>query len=263
MRLFRDWASDAPDEVTGIVNLTSAPPLPPIPEAWHGKPVAAFVACSVGPVDEAEALVREFRTVAEPIVDLLGPMPYNVIQTLLDPLWGKGTQAYFKATNLSGLDDALIEKLAEVHLQVPGPQAEIHIHQMGGALARVPEGATSFSERSMPFVLNAVTGWHDEAQADAHIAWARAVVDAAAEPRRGARTSTTSAIPGRGGARTARRPTSASPRSSASTTRRTSSGSTRTSSRKEPGGGAGGPLRRPPAQIPPLDLSVTRMWRNW
>ncbi len=91
-------------------------------------------------------------------------MPYNVIQTLLDPLWGKGTQAYFKATNLSRLDDALIEKLAEVHLQVPGPQAEIHIHQMGGAVARVPEDATSFSERSMPFVLNAVTGWHDGAR---------------------------------------------------------------------------------------------------
>ena len=107
-------------------------------------------------------------------------MPYNVIQTLLDPLWGKGTQAYFKATNLSRLDDALIEKLAEVHLQVPGPQAEIHIHQMGGAVARVPEGATSFSERSMPYVLNAVTGWHDEGRADAHIAWARAVVEAAA-----------------------------------------------------------------------------------
>jgi FAD/FMN-containing dehydrogenase len=179
MRLFRDWAPDAPDEVTGLVNLTSAPPLPPIPESWHGKPVAAFVACSVGPVDEAEAHVRDFRTVAEPIVDLLGPMPYNVIQTLLDPLWGKGTQAYFKATNLSGLDDALIGRLAEVHLEVPGPQAEIHIHQMGGAVGRVPDGATSFSERSMPFVLNAVTGWHDAGQAEAHIAWARAVVEAA------------------------------------------------------------------------------------
>ena len=32
---------------------------------------------------------------------------------------------------------------------------------MGGAVGRVPEGATAFGERSMPFVLNAVTGWHD------------------------------------------------------------------------------------------------------
>ena len=58
---------------------------------------------------------------------------YNVMQTLLDPLWGKGIHAYFKGTNLSRLDDALIEKLVERHLAAPGPQAEIHIHQMGGA----------------------------------------------------------------------------------------------------------------------------------
>src|SRR3954447_13175051 len=30
LRVFRDWAGDAPDEITGIVNLTSAPPLPVI-----------------------------------------------------------------------------------------------------------------------------------------------------------------------------------------------------------------------------------------
>ena len=41
-----------------------------------------------------------FRAVAEPVADLLGPMPYSVIQTLLDPLWPKGINAYFKATNL-------------------------------------------------------------------------------------------------------------------------------------------------------------------
>jgi FAD/FMN-containing dehydrogenase len=32
----------------------------------------------------------------------------------------------------------------------------------------------------MPFVLNAVTGWHDTGAADEHIAWARAVNDTAA-----------------------------------------------------------------------------------
>src|SRR5882757_719775 len=43
LRVFREWSADAPDEVTALVNLTTAPPLPVIPEAWHGKKVAAFV----------------------------------------------------------------------------------------------------------------------------------------------------------------------------------------------------------------------------
>jgi FAD/FMN-containing dehydrogenase len=180
LRLFRDWSADAPDEVTGVINLTTAPPLPVIPEEWHGKKVAAFAALSPGSVEEADARVKPFREVAEPIADLLGPMPYTVMQSLLDPLWAKGIHAYFKGANLTGLDDGLIERLVEHHLAGPGPQADIHIHQMGGAVGRNGAGS-SFPDRSMPFLVNAVTGWHDPALADAHIAWARGVVDSAAE----------------------------------------------------------------------------------
>ena len=65
-------------------------------------------------------------------------MPYDVIQTLLDPLWPKGIHAYFKATNLARLDDELIDRLCAVHLAAPGPQCEIHVHQMGGAVGARP-----------------------------------------------------------------------------------------------------------------------------
>jgi hypothetical protein len=117
--------------------------------------------------------VEEFRAVAEPVADLLGPMPYSVMQTLIDPLWEKGVHAYFKATNLARLDDQLIERLCELHRQAPGPQCEIHIHQMGGAVARVGEGETAFAERSMPFVLNAATAWRNPEETEAHRTWAR------------------------------------------------------------------------------------------
>ena len=180
LRTFREWAPGAPDDVTALVNLTTAPPLPVIPEEWHGKKVAALIAASAGPVDAGDGLLGGFRGVAEPIADLLGPMPYQVIQTLIDPLWPKGIHAYFKATNLARLDDDLIGRLCQFHLAAPGPQCEIHLHQMGGAVGRVGEGATAFAERSMPFVLNAVTGWHDAEAGPVHREWARGVITAAA-----------------------------------------------------------------------------------
>jgi FAD/FMN-containing dehydrogenase len=185
LHAFRDWALDAPEDVTALVNLTTAPPLPVIPEEWHGKKVVAFIAASAGPVDDGPGLVRTIRGVAEPVADLLGPMPYHVIQTLIDPLWPKGIHAYFKATNLARLDDELIDRLCEIHLSAPGPQCEIHVHQMGGAVARVGDGATAFAERSMPFVLNAVTGWHDAEAGPAHRDWARAVIAAASDASTG------------------------------------------------------------------------------
>jgi FAD/FMN-containing dehydrogenase len=185
LHAFRDWAANAPDEITAVVNLTTAPPLPVIPEQWHGKKVAALIAASTGPVEEGEALVHPFREVAEPIADLLGPMPYHVIQTLIDPLWQKGIHSYFKATNLTRVDDELIGRLCEIHLSAPGPQCEIHLHQMGGAVKRVAQDATAFPERSMPFLLNAVTGWHEPGVGEAHREWARAVIGSASDASSG------------------------------------------------------------------------------
>ena len=185
LHTFRDWAGDAPDEITALVNLTTAPPLPVIPEEWHGKKVAALIAASTGPVDEGQALVSGFRDVAEPIADLLAPMPYHAIQTLIDPLWPKGIHAYFKATNLARLDNELIDRLCETHLAAPGPQCELHVHQMGGTVGRVSDSATAFAERSMPFVLNAVTGWHDPDVGASHTEWARTAIAAASDASTG------------------------------------------------------------------------------
>jgi FAD/FMN-containing dehydrogenase len=185
LRAFRKWAEDAPDEITALVNLTTAPPLPAIPAEWHGKKIAALLAVSTGPLEEGDAVVAPLRAAAEPIADLLGPMPYLAMQTLLDPLWPQGIHAYFKAANLARFDDELIERLSRLHLDAPGPQAEIHVHQMGGAVGRTPEEATAFPGRSMPFLLNAVTGWHDASAGEAHADWARAVIAAAADASTG------------------------------------------------------------------------------
>ncbi len=185
LELYREWAPSAPDDVTTVIDLTTAPPLPVIPEAWHGKKVAALIGMSAGAVESGGGLIAPFRDVAEPVADLFGPMPYTVMQSLIDPLWAKGIRSYFKATNLARLDDALIEKLCELHLGAPGPQCEIHVHQMGGAVSRVPADSSSFGERSMPFVLNAVTGWHDPAADKSHTEWARKVISAASDASTG------------------------------------------------------------------------------
>jgi FAD/FMN-containing dehydrogenase len=179
LRFFRDWAPDQPEAITTAISLATAPPLPVIPEEWHGKKVAIVIAVCAGPVEDGEALCRDLRTVAKPVADLIHPMPYTFIQGLLDPLWPKGINAYFKATNLARLSDGTIDSLARLHRDTPGPQCEIHVHQMGGAVARVGQGDTAFPERSMPFVLNAVTGTAEAGLLGAHTEWARTVIASA------------------------------------------------------------------------------------
>jgi FAD/FMN-containing dehydrogenase len=179
LRFYREWAPKQPDAITTAISLATAPPLPVIPEEWHGKKVAIVIAVCAGPVEDGEALVRDLRSVAEPVADLIHPMPYQFIQSLLDPLWPKGINAYFKGAHLAGLSDETIESFAELHQNAPGPGCEIHVHQMGGAVGRVGAGETAYPERSMPYVLNVVTGTPEPAELATNAEWARAVVASA------------------------------------------------------------------------------------
>jgi FAD/FMN-containing dehydrogenase len=56
---------------------------------------------------------------------------------------------------------------------------------MGGAVARVAADDTAFGDRSMPFVLNGVTGSHEPGEVAAHTEWARRVVAAAGDASSG------------------------------------------------------------------------------
>ena len=156
LRFYREWAPEAPDELTSLISLATAPPVPFLPEEWHGRRVVVVPAMYAGSIEAGAPVVQPLRELGEPIADLMGPMPYLAMQSLLDPLWGRGAHNYFKAGWLRGLDDAAIDTLVRFHDGASSPKSEIHIHQMGGAVARVPAGATAFGDRSAPFLLNII-----------------------------------------------------------------------------------------------------------
>ena len=173
LRIYRDSAPSAPDELTTLVSLATAPPAPFIPEEWHGKPVVVFPGLWAGDAEDGERALQPVRELGEPVADLVGPIPYVAMQSLLDPLWGAGAHNYFKAGWMRGLDDHAIDTLVRFHEGVSSPKSEIHIHQMGGAVARVPADATAFGDRSGDFLLNIIAStFTAEGFAEA-VQWAR------------------------------------------------------------------------------------------
>ena len=118
--------------------------------------------------------MRPLRELGEPVADLMGPMPYVAMQSLLDPLWGPGAHNYFKSGWLRGLDDR-----GDRHARRLPPRAsarrrrEIHVHHMGGAVARVPAGATAFGDRSAPFLLNIIASTFTADGYDDAVDWAQ------------------------------------------------------------------------------------------
>ena len=170
---WRKLTETMPDELTSLVNLTTAPPVPFLPEAVHGKPIVVVGAMYSGSLDTAEAAVAPLRTLAEPIVDLVGPVPYVAMQQALDPLWGAGAQNYFTSELLEKLPDAAIDTLLTQWMSKPSPESELHIQHAGGAIGRVDAAATAFSYRSAAYIVNIIAKATDSSDFAVHTDWAR------------------------------------------------------------------------------------------
>jgi hypothetical protein len=52
-----------------------APPMPPIPEQAHGKPIVMALLCWAGEVEAGEGAVARFRGLAPPFAEMVRPMP--------------------------------------------------------------------------------------------------------------------------------------------------------------------------------------------
>jgi FAD/FMN-containing dehydrogenase len=172
---YRDACARAGDGLTTVLNLTTAPPAPFLPEAVHGKPVVAVLGMWSGALDDGDAATSPFRRLAEPIVDLFGPMPYLAMQSLIDPLYPRGLHNYFNSAFVPALDDGVRQALTAAYRQVPNPLSEVHVHHLGGAMGRVPSDATAFAIRDQDFIVNVVARTPTAEHFDAVRDWARAI----------------------------------------------------------------------------------------
>jgi FAD/FMN-containing dehydrogenase len=115
----------------------------------------------------------QVRTLAEPLADLMGPMPYTAMQSLLDPLWPAGAQNYFTGVMLDQLADETIDTLLARHAAGRAPVHELHLHHGGGAMSKAPAGGTAFAHRNAAQVLNIIARSPDREGFQEHVDWAR------------------------------------------------------------------------------------------
>jgi FAD/FMN-containing dehydrogenase len=173
LRWYREFTRDVPDELTVFVLLATAPPAPFLPEQWHGKRIVGIAACYAGPQADGEHAVVPIKQLGEPIADLLGPVPYAALQSMMDPLYGPGSPWYMKAGYVRELDDHAIETTVRHFEEISSPKSEIHFHHLGGAVPRISDDASAYGERHAPFVLNLLASSHEAEGFDRHIEWAR------------------------------------------------------------------------------------------
>ena len=164
LRFFRDFAFDAPDEVTAGAAFVTAD---------DGSAMLSLSACHIAPLDAADQVIEPLTTFGGPQVSTLETIPYLRIQCDADQVFPHGQNYYWKTHFIDAMPDAAMDKLIDRFRAVPGPMSLMAFQHYGGAIRRVGPTATAFGNRDAEFDFLLVAIWRDPSESEAQIAWSR------------------------------------------------------------------------------------------
>jgi FAD/FMN-containing dehydrogenase len=142
----------APEELSGIANIMVAPPMPFVPPSAHGKLVIMALLAYAGDAEAGERAIAPLRALADPIADMVQPMPYA---GMFPPEEEEYHPTAVARTML--IDTVDRDVAATIMRYLEASDAAIRVAQLrvlGGAMARVPADATAFAHRTSRIMVN-------------------------------------------------------------------------------------------------------------
>jgi hypothetical protein len=163
-------AEAAPEELSAIANVMVAPPMPFVPAEVHGQLIVmAMLVYAGGDVETGERTIAPFRALAEPIVDMLKPMPYPEIYPPDEEDFHPTAVA--RTMFIDTIDRDVSQTILE-HLRTSdAPMRVAQIRVLGGAMARVSADATAFAHRSRRIMVNLAAFYEGAKERAAREAW--------------------------------------------------------------------------------------------
>ena len=140
LRFAGEAADSASDELTVFGALAHAPD-------GSGAKLAAMIVCHTGDPEQAERDLAPLKAFGSPLVVNVGPMPYPVLNTILDAGFPAGALNYWRSSFTSGLSDGLVEAAAERFAAAPSPMSAIIFENFHGAVTRVGVTDTAVPHR--------------------------------------------------------------------------------------------------------------------
>jgi FAD/FMN-containing dehydrogenase len=186
LRIFREFSTCIPDELTMLATATLAPMADFIPSTLHGKPMVVIGCCWCGEQRTGESVLEPLRARLRAEVDLITVLPYPSWQSSLDATAPFGMRNYWQSACLPALDDATIDRIAAHSLELPSSLSRIHVHHLQGSVSPL-RGDAADDVRPHPFIVKVVSTWSASRNDAATIDWARRCCEEirAGNPRRG------------------------------------------------------------------------------
>jgi hypothetical protein len=174
LRFLREFGPAAPVELGVAIVAMPAPPMPFLPAERYGTPVLGLLPVWSGDLAEGARVLAPLRGLGTPIGDLIRPVPYRTLQTLLDVSASPGNASYWRSHRLTGLPDAAIDVITGLVAAITSPLSLLNGWLIGGAASRVAPGATAVGPRDPGFELRMIANWRPgDPDGDRHRAWVR------------------------------------------------------------------------------------------
>jgi FAD/FMN-containing dehydrogenase len=165
-RFFRDLGASAPDEVFLVMAMATAPD-------GSGHKVVAIGAVHCGAPNEGAAYLRALKEFGPPIVDAMGPLPYEAANMMLDDSFPRGARNYWKSHFLPALTDDAIDVILEQAGNAPTPLCQVVVEHFHGGVARVPVDHTAYALRDSGYNVLILGMWLDAADDERTVEWVR------------------------------------------------------------------------------------------
>ena len=131
---YRQFTKDLPDEVTVFCGLVHAPD-------GSGMKLCGLPLCHAGDLAQAEADLAPLRAFGPPAMDLVQPMPYPVVNTLLDDTFPRGALNYWKSAFFTELSDAAVQTMIAAFEAAPSIMSAMVVEHFHGEMCRIdPDG---------------------------------------------------------------------------------------------------------------------------
>jgi FAD/FMN-containing dehydrogenase len=163
--LYRDLTAAASDDLMLFFGLLTGPD--------GTTKLAAIVAGHMGPQPQAEAELRPLKQFGKPLMDVIGPMPYTALNSMLDASFPRGARNYWKSHFMDQLADEAIDAMIEAFTICPSPMSALMLEHFHGAAARVPVTHTAYALRKTGYNLVVLSQWKDGADDSRGMSWAR------------------------------------------------------------------------------------------
>ena len=166
MRFYRDAVAALPDDLTVFAAMVHAPD-------GSGMKLTGFAVCHAGDPEQAQRDLEPFLTWGSPVMTEVGPMPYPVMNTLLDEAYPAGSLNYWLSTFTAGLPDGLIDAMVDRFATVPSTMSGLLLEHFHGAVTRVGVADTAVPHREEGWNLLIPSVWMDSAATEENIRWTK------------------------------------------------------------------------------------------